>query len=463
MKAEIFVYRTLIEAPAGEVFAWHTWPGVIERLTPPWERVKVLERTGGIENGARVALRMKAGPLGMRWVAEHRDYVEGRQFKDVQIAGPFRRWEHTHLVEPDGPAACYLEDRIEYALPLGLGLARGHVRRRLERLFRYRHRTTAEDIAAHMAHRGAGPMRILVSGSTGLIGSALIPFLQTGEHEVVRLVRSKPKPPESIRWAPEDSFVDEAGLRGIDAVVHLAGESIAGGRWTKARKARIYLSRVEGTRLLTEALARMDRPPRVMVCASAIGYYGDRGDELLEEDSGHGRDFLAGLCVDWEAAVEPAWKAGVRVVSLRTGIVLSPAGGALAKMLPPFRMGLGGRFGSGEQYMSWISLDDQLGAILHALATGPLEGPVNATAPNPMTNRRFTETLAKVLARPALFPVPAAAARLAFGEMAQALLLASQRVVPAKLLATEFRFRHPELEGALRHLLGRSKETSGHS
>jgi uncharacterized protein (TIGR01777 family) len=293
-------------------------------------------------------------------------------------------------------------------------------------------------------------MRVLVSGASGLIGSALVPALESSEHSLVRLVRRTPAA-NQIRWDPVGG-IEAKALDGFDAVVHLAGESIAG-RWTAAKKARIRDSRVQGTRTLAAAMARTDRPPKVMVCASAIGIYGDRGEEVLSEESAPGIDFLAEIAKQWEAATEPAGRAGVRVVSLRFGVVLSPRGGALAQMLTPFRMGAGGRIGSGRQWMSWITLGDIAGAIQHALATDSLRGPVNTVAPNPVTNDQFTRALGETLHRPTIFPLPAFVVRLMFGEMGEALLLGSQRVDCGKLLASGFRFRHPELKPALQALL----------
>lgn len=295
-------------------------------------------------------------------------------------------------------------------------------------------------------------MRIAVSGATGLIGSSLRAALG-GAHTLVPLVRR----PEAggIPWDPSIGVKDPESLEGIDAVVHLAGESIAAGRWTAARKARIRDSRVVGTRRLCAALASLAKPPEVLVCASAIGFYGDRGEEVLHEQSPPGKGFLPEVCREWEEAASAARDRGIRVVSLRTGIVLSPHGGALAKMLTPFRMGAGGKVGDGRQYMSWVSIDDMAGIIGHALSREALSGPVNAVAPGAVTNATFTAVLARVLSRPAIFPMPAFAARLVFGEMADALLLASTRVVPRRLEETGYGFRHPELEPALRHLLNK--------
>lgn len=300
-------------------------------------------------------------------------------------------------------------------------------------------------------------MNILVSGSTGLVGSDLVPVLTSGGHTVTRLVRpsaDKPGGEKTVAWDSQTGVADVTALEGLDAVVHLAGESIASGRWTAARKARIRDSRVVGTRLLCEALAKLSRPPRVLACASAIGFYGSRGDEILTEESSLGVGFLAEVCRDWEQATQPARDKGIRVVNLRSGVILSAKGGALATMLLPFKLGVGGVVGDGKQFMSWITLDDMVSAILHVLTTESLAGPVNFVAPQAVTNHDFTKALGRVLGRPTILPMPAFVARLAFGEMADELLLSSQRVVPKKLQASGYTFRHADMEGALRHLLG---------
>jgi uncharacterized protein len=299
-------------------------------------------------------------------------------------------------------------------------------------------------------------LHIVVSGASGLIGSALVRRLTTQGHRVTRLVRRAPGPGEIV-WDPIAGSLNPAALEGADAVVHLSGENV-GARWTTERKARIRSSRVASTRLLSETLAGLQRPPEVLVSASAVGIYGDRGDEVLTEKSAAGdpaRDFLVSVTQEWERAAEPARVEGIRVVHPRFGVVLSAAGGALRKMLLPFRLGLGGRFGSGKQWMSWISIDDAAEVVHRALLDEALQGPINVTAPGPVTNRDFTRTLARVLSRPAAFAVPAAALRFALGEMAEGTILSSTLAVPATLLEADFRFSHPDLEGALRHVLHR--------
>lgn len=294
-------------------------------------------------------------------------------------------------------------------------------------------------------------MKVLVSGSTGLIGSALIPSLEAEGHTIKRLVRKESTSENEISWTGSKS--DSSKLEGFDGVVHLAGESIVG-RWNAEKKAKIRNSRVEGTKSLAETLASVANPPKVFVCASAIGYYGDRGNELLKEDSPAGTSFLAETCREWETATAPASEKGIRVANTRFGIVLSNRGGAIKPMLTPFKLGLGGKVGSGNQYYSWVAIDDVVGAINHVLQHETLVGPVNVVSPTPVTNEEFTRILAKVVCRPALFPMPAFAAKKVFGEMADALLLASAKVEPSKLLESHYPFQYPELEGALRNILG---------
>lgn len=459
MATHRFELATELPFPAGVLWEWHTRPGALERLTPPWEPVRILERRGDLTRGT-VVLEIPIGPTRQRWVARHLGGEEGVYFVDQQVEGPFTRWMHTHRFEPVGPDRCRYVDQVEYELPFGAAgeMAAGSVERRLTRSFRYRHATLAADLASHRRLQAMGPLTVLVTGASGLLGQALTAFLSTGGHRVRRLGRGAPGP-DAFRWDPAQGELDPAALAGVDAVVHLAGESIAGARWSPAQRRRILESRVQGTALLAERLAALPDRPRVLVSASAVGVYGNRGDTALLETTplhtGPDLMFVEQVGQAWEGATAAAARAGIRTVHARIGLVLTPAGGALEKMLLPFQAGVGGRMGNGRQYMSWIGIDDVVGAIHHAIGTPALSGPVNCTAPIPVTNAEFTRVLGQVLGRPAIFAVPAAALRLAVGEMADELLLASLRVIPERLRESGYTFRHAELGPALRHVLGR--------
>src|SRR5215217_6967321 len=464
MTETTLTYRSQIAASAADVLAWHSNPGAFERLTPPWMNVRVLDGVGGIEPGDWKRLRVGAGPIGVPWTLVHRNAEDGTGFVDEQTDGPFASWRHEHRFLSDGPKRSVLEDRITYQLPFGAvgQLVAGHqVERRVDDLFRFRHERTQADLARHATAHVARPQRIAISGASGMVGSQLVPFLRAGGHDVTRLVRRRPSAADEIAWDPATNWIDAASLEGMDAVIHLAGVSIAGGRWTRARKAAILNSRLQGTSLLAETLARLQRPPRVLISASGIGYYGDAGNASLTEESPPGAGFLADVCRAWEEATAPAAASGIRVVLPRFGVVLAGHGGLLARLVPLFRFGLGGPLGSGKQYMSWIALDDLLGVLLQAIADDRLVGPVNAVAPHPVTNRAFAATLGSVLGRPAFLPAPAPALRLAAGELADELLLASQLARPARLEEVGFSFAFPGLEDALRHELGRSDGKRG--
>jgi uncharacterized protein (TIGR01777 family) len=457
MTDAIFKLVVRIERPAAEVFAWHERPGAFGRLCPPWERVEVTRHVGGIKDGARVSLRTKVGPIWAKWEIVHRDYIAGRQFRDVLMSGPFARWEHLHRIDPVGPGACELTDEIHYRLPLGLlGRLGGaaFTRRQLERMFTYRHAVTKADLELS----SSGPRKcILVSGASGLVGRSLEAFLLTQGYTVRSLVRREPQKPNEFNWDPVRGKMDPAALAGVDAVVHLGGANVAGGRWTAARKAEILSSRVDGARTLATGIAALtaSERPEVFVSAAAVGFYGERADERLDEHAALGAGFLAGVCASWEHELAAIEQLGVRTVALRTGVVLSPAGGALAKMLPAFLMGVGGRLGAGRQWMSWVTPDDLCAMYERAITDKTWRGAYNAVAPEPVTNAEFTLVLAQVLRRPAVLPVPTVVLRAVFGEMADETLLASTRAVPARLQAAGFIWRQPELQRALRHVLGR--------
>ncbi len=464
MKLQHFTHRSRFPVPAEILAAWHEAPGAIDRLTPPWEHAEILEHSGHVRDGARARVRLKVGPVSLEWEMIHEQYVEGRQFQDRQVRGPFAEWIHTHRFLPDGPDASILEDHIRYRLPFGpLGKLLGGslTHKKLTRLFEYRHRVTGADLGAFSQEKSE-PMKIAITGSSGLVGSALVPLLRNRGHQVLHLVRHEPRPgAQEVRWSSDSAVLESEQLEGIHAIIHLAGDNIATQRWSHAKKERLRSSRVGGTKLLVQALSRMKRPPKVMVVASATGFYGNSGDEEVTESSPLGNGFLSQLCEEWEAASEPVKSLGTRLVKLRFGVILSPKGGALQRMLTPFRMGVGGKLGDGAQWMSWLALDDAVGMIEHALVSESLKGPVNAVAPWPVTNAEFTRVLGKVLRRPTMFPVPGFMARLAFGEMADELLLSSTRALPSQLQASGYSFLYPDLEGALRHVLG--AESGSHS
>jgi uncharacterized protein len=443
-------YGSVVEHPLTEVFAWHTRRGAMTRLVPPWQPMTVLTETESLADG-RAVLGL---PGGLRWVAQHEPagFDPPHRFVDVlSSAGPMSWpvrivgwWRHTHeFSESDTGTRVY--DRVDTSIPAAA----------LRSTFVYRHHQLADDLAAHRdaAQAGAQSLVVAVTGASGLVGTALTAFLCTGGHRVIRLVRREPRSTDERQWNPDHPAPDL--LSGVDAVVHLAGASIAG-RFTAAHKAAIRDSRIGPTRRLAEAAARTNGGPRTFVSASAIGYYGfDRGDALLCEESLPGQGFLADVVTDWEAATGPAADAGLRVVTVRTGIVQAAAGGTLKLMRPLFAAGLGGRLGSGRQWLSWIGLDDLLDVYYRALYDRRLAGPVNAVTPTPVRNADYTKALARVLHRPAVLPVPSLGPRLLLGAQGtRELAEADQRVIPAKLQALGHRFRHARLEDALAHQLG---------
>ncbi|OFB37268.1 TIGR01777 family protein [Mycolicibacterium sp. (ex Dasyatis americana)] len=444
------VYSSIVDAPQEDVFAWHSRPGAFARLSPPWQAMKLRAEAVSLRDGrAELAI-----PGGLRWVAQHQAdaYDPPRRFVD-QIArgGPASlpaalavRWKHIHDFEAIDATHTRMTDRVETPVP----------GRFLRPMFAYRHRQLAADLAAHQQARAQGltPLTIAITGASGLVGSALTAFLSTGGHRVIRLVRHPTTEPDERHWNPADP--DPELFAGVDAFIHLAGASIAG-RFTEGHRRAIRDSRIDPTRRLAELVAATG--PRVVVSASAVGIYGyDRGDELLTETSERGDGFLADVVADWENALAPAERSGTRVVRIRTGIVQSPSGGTLRLLRPLFAAGLGGRIGDGQQWLPWIGIDDLVDIYHRALWDTQLSGPVNAVAPEPVRNADYTDTLGQVLHRPTILPVPTVGPRLLLGDQgARELACASQRVMPGVLTAADHRFRHPQLDQALRHVLGR--------
>lgn len=444
-------YESVVDHPRDEVWNWFSRPGAMPRLVPPWQPMTVIAEAESLSDGTAVL----GLPGGLRWVARHDPsaYVPGSRFVDELSSHGIASWpprvvggwRHIHTFADVGTQT-RVHDEVDAAVP-----AAG-----LRSTFVYRHRQIADDLAAHRRAAAAGmePMVIAVTGSSGLVGSALRAFLTTGGHRVIRLVRGKARGTDERHWNPEEPAADL--LSGVDAVVHLAGASIAG-RFTDAHRKAIQDSRIEPTRRLAAAAVSAENGPRTFVSASAVGFYGfDRGDTQLTEDSSRGDGFLADVVTDWEAATIPASDAGLRVVKVRTGIVQAANGGTLRLLRPLFTAGLGGRLGSGKQWLSWIGLDDLIDIYHRALYDDQLSGPVNAVGPDPVRNVEYTEELARVLHRPALVPVPSFGPRLLLGQQgARELAEASQRVVPSKLLGLGHEFRHPDVADALAHQLGR--------
>ncbi len=455
-----FRKRTSINASATELDSWHRASGAFQRLAPPWVKLQMIEEPEAIVDGSRAVLKTKIGPIWKEWIAEHRDCEPGKRFTDVQIKGPFASWTHLHQFETKGENQSDLVDTIDYRLPLGmLGHAFGgcFAREQLVRTFRYRHAVTAMDLdrQAREPGRGGESLEILVTGATGMVGRALEPYLRMRGHRIRRVTRN-PTRPGDVHWNPQAGELEWDANKRVDAVVHLAGENVASGRWTESRKRRILESRRLGTKLLCEKLAALSNPPKVVISASGANFYNQGTADPQKESSPLGAGFLSQVCKAWEEATLPAEAAGIRVVKLRLGVVLSPAGGALAKMLPAFQLGAAGRLGSGKQRFAWISLDDVIDVIHRAIHDERFDGAINTVSPECPDNRTFTKVLGKVLRRPTLLPVPAFALRLALGkEMADETLLADLALAPAKLQELGYDFRYPELEGALRYLLGR--------
>ena len=456
-------YKRSAQAPVGleALWQWHMQPGAFERLAPAWQHLIPEEMPHPLETGSEISFLIKAGPFRKRWRARLELVEAPHQFVDTQLEGPFHSWRHEHVMTPFGSDKSILTDAIQYALPAGLGRL-PWIRRRaaaeIERLFAFRHERMLADLERFGGRQPGRGKTVLISGSSGLIGSRLVPFLKTLGYTVRGLSRN-PKDGDTYRWNPSAGEVDPQALEGVDAVIHLAGENIASGLWTKKRRERILRSRVQGTRTLVEAMGRLSRKPEVFVSASGVNYYAF-GSDAHEEEGEPGDGFLAEVCRRWEEEAVRARKHGIRTVCIRTGVVLDPRGGALAKMLPAFRMGLGGPIGSGEQGFPWIGMDDLLDIYERGVRDDQIAGPVNAVHPQLLSQGDFSRTLGTVLHRPARLRVPAWVIGAFLGQMGKETLLADLRVLPGVLTRHGHAFRHESLSAELAFMLGRKASRS---
>ena len=451
--------------PVSAVWSWYDSPGAFRRIMPEWEGITPVQ-AGALMDGERTKFKVSIGPIKRMWVARHHGVVSGKVFNDVMEKGPFGAWDHEHKFVAKTDSTSSIEDTIQWRLPLHpltFWTAPFTVKGRMDQMFAFRTARVQNDLERIAAFAHLPRQRILISGSTGLIGLQLCAFLSAAGHSITRLVRPSTQLPSDAQgddvvvWNDQTGEVVSGDLNGFDTVIHLAGAGIGDKRWSKARKALIESSRTGPTHNLATLLAGLDQPPKAFLCGSAIGFYGNRGDETLNESSSPGSNFLADVCRAWEAAAQPAVDAGIRTVWLRTGLVITPMGGVLQKLLLPAKLGAGGPVGNGRQQYSWISLDDQIHAIHHLMMNETCEGAFNLTAPEPLPQKRFAKTLGRVLRRPAFAPLPGFVLKIMLGEMAQGLVLDGQRVLPERLEASGYRFQHRDLETCLRHCLGRQR------
>lgn len=452
-----FKYSSVYPCSARELYDYHARPGALERLLPPWDKTTLIRKEGSIKPGGKVLLKIHTGPIPILWEAHHIEDEPGVRFKDIQHRGPFSQFSHTHSFS-DTESGCRLDDHIEFSLPghsLLPPLITDQVIKKLQRGFQYRQHVLYEDILLHQKY-SQKPLTILISGASGTLGQTLVPMLTTGGHTVYTLVRRKPDvEKQEIYWNPAKGEIDTSSLPPVDAVIHLAGEYIGLTRWSEDKKRRVLESRVKGTHLLAETIAALPAPPKVFLSASAVGYYGNRADTLLTEEAPPGTDYISEVCAAWENATLPAQKSNIRTIHMRLGVGLTPKGGALDRLISTSPLAYIRYFGSGNQYISWMSIDDMAAAMLHCIATPTLSGAVNIAAPSPVTNRELIEILSRVTTRPRVHPLPAVLLKTVFGQMASEIMLSSCRVSCKKLLDSGFRLRHENLESTLRKVLGK--------
>jgi len=460
-----FTHQAEHSATKKEVWDWYNSLGAFRRIMPEWEGIRPLN-AGRLVDGDETIFKVGIGPIKQTWIAKHHSVVPGESFADRMMKGPFGAWNHVHKFDSVSDNVTSIVDNVEYRLPFHIltgWSARMTVLPRMRQMFNYRSTRLTNDLKQIQATAKLPRQKILVSGSTGMIGLQLCAFLETAGHEVHRLLRPNTKLPSDVNqdqvvvWNDLTGDIIDGDMNGFDTIIHLAGAGIGDKRWSKKRKKLIRDSRVIPTMNLSSLIANLDSPPKTFMCGSAVGFYGNRGTEVLDESSEAGDDFLAEICGEWEQASTAASDAGIRVLYLRTGIVVSPLGGALAKLLLPAKLGAGGPVGGGRQMQSWISLDDEVYAIHHLMMNQSCEGAYNLTAPNPVSQKQFARVLGRVLRRPGFMPLPGFVIKLLFGEMGKKLVLEGQDVRPKRLIESGFEFTHSDLEMCLRNCLGKMK------
>ena len=455
------------KASQKEIWEWYDSPGAFRRIMPEWEGISPIQ-AGALRDGEETIFKVSLGPIKQKWIARHHSVKPGESFADTMVKGPFGSWDHHHQFIPKTDAETVVSDKVNYRLPFHIftGWTAGFtVLPRMRQMFHYRSTRVTKDLDRIAQYSDKPRQKVLVSGSTGMIGLQLCAFLEAAGHDVYRLLRKQTKLPPDVNsdkiviWDDISGNIINGEMEGFDTIIHLAGAGIGDKRWSKKRKKLIRDSRVIPTTNLANIIAKLDAPPSKLLCASAVGFYGNRGVEVIDESSKPSDDFLSTICQEWENSTKPASDSGVNVIHMRTGIVVSPFGGALAKLLLPAMMGAGGPVGGGKQMQSWISLDDEVYSIHHLMMEESCTGAYNLTAPNPVPQKQFMKVLGRVLKRPAFMPLPGFVLKMMYGEMGKKLVLEGQDVRPTRLLNSGYKFTHTELEDCFRNCLGKIKFT----
>lgn len=455
----LFQRETDLKFPAEEVFEFHERENALKRLSPPWQKIKLVSHKGGIKPGARVKLFLYF-PFKIPWIAKHIEYEKNHFFSDVQLFGPFKKWKHNHFFKELDSKSSRLSDKIEFKLPFYplSKLFHPFVIKNLESTFFYRHLILKRDLEQNLKY--IEKKKILISGASGILGELLIPRLTTAGHEVRTLVRKLPKNKNQFYWNPKKGLIDEKAFKDIDVVINLSGEPIGENWWTQKKKNRIVKSRIDTAGFLAKTISSLKNPPELFISSSATGFYGDTGSKITDENSPCGDLFISKVCSLWERAVTDNIdsSSNVRVVLLRTGVVLNPLGGALKIILRGFKTGTAGIVGNGKQYISWISSEDWINIVYETIFNKNIKGPVNAVSPNPVTFKKLMEEISKVTKFPLIFKIPGKLALIFTGQRGYETVICGTRALPEKLKDNNFRFHHQDLKSALREMLGRRKE-----